>query len=346
MRKLIIGFFILWITFFLSGELKYKISGKVTREGAGVKGYKLQITHDTEKGSKGKAGKKEFITGEDGSYYFNLIPGKYNLLCYSLTSENGEDELIPMGPHIIHVVEKDIENLDFTLLKELEILDAYKNILEEIPEDVLSVTYKWGRVPLFNEAECKIVAEKQLEELKKENGADILKGSSLGIPVKIYDMSENPVFYQFSIINLNVEVGYIGIHAIGIKPKEAGVFSYMDITLSELKDSKELYEGRNETLDANISKAIKAISKAKGIDKNDIEFGKLLCLGPDSFSFGIMLKILSKNEDIIVMEDFSALTDDETIEEIKNNSEARYTLAYIFDRLAEKELEPKKEEIE
>ncbi len=345
MKKIFLGLFILLFVLFLSGEVKYKISGKVTRNDEGVKGYKLQVTPDNGNGSKGKIGEKEFITDTDGSYFFNLSPGKYNLLCYSLVSENGNDELIPMGPNIINVVDKDIENLNYTLLKELEILEAYKNILDEIPESVSTVNYKWGRVPLFPETECNVVAEEQLEILKKENGTDILNGSALGIPVKIYDMSSNPVFYQFPIINLNIEVGYIGVHAIGIRPKEAGLFSYMDITLSELRDSKELYEGRNETLDAKIPAAIKAISEKKGISKNDIEFGKLVCLGPDSFSFSVILKILSKGEEIVVdLEDFSALTDDETLEEIKNYSEARYALAYIFDTLAKQETQPVKTE--
>ena len=90
--------FCIILSFSIYGETKDKVSGKVLREGMGVKG--IAVIFDTTESYKGK--EIDFddcisTTDKDGNYSFYLAPGEYYIQC-DLTLYGGCFEFIAIGP--------------------------------------------------------------------------------------------------------------------------------------------------------------------------------------------------------------------------------------------------------
>jgi hypothetical protein len=325
------------------GETKYKVSGKVLREGKGVKG--VAVIFDTTESYKGKEIKFDDCiskTDGEGNYYFYLASGEYSIRC-DLGHYGGWDEFIAIGPESFVVRNKNIKNLNFVLVSEIEIVEANVDILKEIPSSTPTVSYKWGRIPIFSEAECRKVAE---EEMADSLSDELLKGAKMGTPVIFYDFQDNPVFYQYTVKNMGVIIAYFGVHAAGdLKPCLHYVFNSLETgTLEELKTFKESPESEKlKPWDARVPDAIEKLAEEKNCSTTDIEFLKLICFTPREFApLDAMLKITSKNEIVFVSLQNYAIDDgvftEEDMEIAKARSELEYTLSYIMEVKGKKNL--------
>ncbi len=336
MKKILIFILIFAIPVFFYTQSSFVISGRVTLNGKGVPNVNVLIysidNYYSDMKSENQKVEISTKTNSFGGYHFDLKPGKFGIKCDYSPPVAVSEELFVIGPERFELKDKEIANLNFKIVNSWEYIKFNAKILSEIPETVSTVNYKWGKVPIFSEDECKLKAKLFLETLKKEEKKDILNGSSLGIPLKAYDMQGNTVFYQFPITNLDIRIGYIGIHAIGIKPKELNLFNYPSITLQELNEKIVYFKNKNLLMD-NKSEIIKKKTALKlDIDPNELMFKKILSLGPDSFSFYMVFNKFPGEEDIIVdMNDYTILSSEKSKEQIQDESEARYTLRYITD---------------
>jgi hypothetical protein len=326
---------ILFLTFFLVlylntfGEIKYKVSGKVLREGAGVKGIDVRCFPIFESDDFNLADSKdqECITDKNGQFAFYLKPGKYHLICGINNPPPGELDTLEDYKEIV-VVDKNIKNIIFELYTPLEIINANLNILEEIPDTTPTVNYRWGRVPIQSLEECRLAAEDEFADFKDES--EILMGAKIGPPVIFYDLKDNPGCYQFPIVNFGVEVGYIGIDAMRLEPVENG-YGYLGITLNELKASAKTMKGQKATAERFVPDAIEWVAEKKGCNKEDITLLKLLCLtaikGGNLYA---MLRIIPTDKIIVVnLSSRDILTDRYTLAEIQEYTEDGVTLWYI-----------------
>jgi hypothetical protein len=265
---------------------------------------------------------KDSITNIDGQFVFYLKPGKYGFVC------GVDGELEAVGPEEIVVVNKNIKNIVFRLYTVLEIIEANLDILNEIPPSTPTVRYKWGRVPIHSEKECRVVAEEWLSDFKDES--EVLIGARIGSPVICYDLKDNPGYYQFPVINMGVEVGYIGVDAMQLDPEMLG-HGYIEMTLEEFKTKLETIKGRKATFDRFVPDAIEKVAEKKGLNKDDIEFVKLLCLAANrGGNLYAMLRIIPTNKTVIVnLYSFDILTDRLTLEEIQEDTEDGIIYNYI-----------------
>lgn len=330
-------FLLITLLFSLSvfGET-FVISGKVTLNDKGVENAKISILklsdESTEESIETQNIEMVTTTNSVGRFHFSLLPGKYKISCDYTSPVAIIDELFAAGPDQFEVKDKSLEDINFKIVGSIGFIEANKNILEEIPDSILSLNYKWGKIPLFSEEECKLKAAGFLDTLKDEDGKDVLNGAVLGVPLKIYDLNGNIVFYQFPITNLDTRIGYIGIHSIGVKPEESNFFNYPSISLTELNNRIIEFKEKNFLMDAKIPELKIKTAMKLGIDKGELMFKRFLSLGPDSFSFYIVFTRFPEEAEIIVdMNDLSILSSEKTFEEIRENSEARFTLEYILD---------------
>ncbi len=337
MKKVFIQLILIFFSIGLMGRDSYIVSGKVLQGDNSVNGVRVTVSvinenNETEENSSGNV--TEFVTTSNsaGIFHFNLPSGKYSIECEYTPSHAVPDELFVIGPEVFEVEDKGVENLVFKVVDSLGYIEFNAGLLEKTVNSSSSVNYKWGKLPMFSEEECKVKATSFLNVLKNEEKKDILKGATLGIPLKIYDLGGNPAFYQFPIINLETRIGYIGIHSIGIQPEESNFFSYPRITLSELKERKSEFENKNFLMDNIIPYAKERVASKMGISSGDLIFRKLLSLTPDSFGFYIVFTKFPDEKEIIVdLNDYSIVSEKKTVEELRDESEARYTLEYILD---------------
>ncbi len=332
---------LLYSAIFLSAVIFYSqstyvVSGIVTKDGSGTENAKIKVIKISEETSGENSVENNYentITSNPvGRFHFNLYPGKYKIICDYTSPVAIPHELFVIGPEEFEVKDKSIEDLEFRIVDEIGYIEANKAILDSIQESVPSVNYKWGKIPLFTEEECKLKAEGFLNTLKDEEGKDVLNGSALGIPLKIYDLNGNVVFYQFPITNLDTRIGYIGVHSVGIKPEESNFFNYPSISLKELNDRLIEFKNKNFLMDSKIPELKMKTAAVLKIDQSELMFKRFLSLGPDSFSFYVVFTIFpDENEIIVDMNDISILSNEKTVDQIRDESEARYTLKYILD---------------
>jgi len=336
MKKLFIFIILLISVWRLTGQESFVVAGIVTQDGKGVENAKITVTKVTEgsEGTESVAGNTWFTSTSNsiGRFHFMLKPGKYEIVCDYISPVAVPHELFVTGPAEFEITDNSIEDLEFKVVNGIGYIEANKAILENIQDTVPAVNYKWGKIPLFSEEECKLKAWGFLNTLKDEEGKDVLSGSSLGIPLKVYDMNGNVVFYQFPITNLDTRIGYIGVHAVGVKPEESNFFNYPSISLKELNDRLLEYKDKNFLMDSKIPDLKSGIASKLNIDPAELMFKRFLSLGPDAFGFhAVFTRFPDENEFIVDMNDFSILTNDKTPDEIRDESEAAFTLKYILD---------------
>lgn len=336
MKKVLIPFLIMISASLIFGESLYVVSGIVTKDGTGVEDAKIKITKLPDEKAEEKTDevmvKMSTTSNAVGRFHFNLKPGKYEISCDYTPPVAIPHELFVTGPENFEVSDKSIEDMEFKIVNDIGYIEANKAILDEIQESIPSVNYKWGKVPIFSLEECQLKAEGFLDTIKDEEGKDVLNGSALGIPLKMYDMNGNAVFYQFPITNLDTRIGYIGVHAIGVKPEESNFFNYPSISLKELNDRLIEFRNKNFLMDSLIPELKKKTASLLKIDHGELMFKRFLSLGPDAFSFYIVFtRFPDENEIIVDMNDISILSNEKTVDQIRDDSEAIYTLKYILD---------------
>lgn len=336
MKKILFAAIFLLISFIICGQTSYVVSGIVTKDGSGIENAKIFVVKlpgdSNDETTSEQIKQKKTTSNSVGRFHFTLEPGKYEISCEYISPVAIPHELFAIGPEAFEVTDKSIEDLEFKIVDDIGYIEDKKSLLDELPDTILSVNYKWGNVPLFSVEECKLKAEGFLDTLKDEDVKDVLNGSALGIPLKIYDMNGNVVFYQFPITNLDTRIGYIGVHAIGVKPEESNFFNYPSISLKELNDRLIEFKDKNFLLDSKIPELKKKTASLLKIDQGELMFKRFLSLGPDAFSFYIVFTKFPDEKEIIVdMNDLSILSNEKSDEQIRDESEARYTLKYILD---------------
>jgi len=336
MKRVLIPLIIIFTFFYICGEDTFVVSGVVTLEEKGVENAKIKVIRYSDENSEESPGTQfvELVTTSNpvGRFHFNLEPGKYTISCDYTSPVAVPEELFVSGPEEFELKEKSIEDLNFKIVNSIGYIESKKELLEDIPESIPTLNYKWGKIPVFSEEECKLKAAGFLDTLKDEEGKDVLNGAILGIPLKIYDMSGNVVFYQFPITNLDTRIGHIGVHSVGKRPEESNFFNYPSISLKELNDRIIEFKNKNFLMDNLIPDLSLKLAKKLRIDQGELMFKKFLSLGPDAFSFYVVFSRFPDEEEIIVdMNDLSILSSEKTIDEIRDESEARYTLKYILD---------------
>jgi len=336
MKKILISLIVFILPALFYTESSLVVSGRVTIKGKGVAKAKVSISRINSQKSDTESNEQEIeiftTTNSFGGYYFNLKPGKFKINCDYTPPAVVSEELYVTGPENFELLDKGIDDLNFKIVNGLEYVKANVKILSEISESIPAVNYKWGKVPLFSEDECKFKANGFLKTLKNEEVKDVLNGSSLGIPMKVYDIQGNIVFYQFPIINLDTRIGFIGVHALGIKPEVSNIFTYPSITLRELNNRIIDFKSKNFLMDGEASILKEIVALKLNINPEELMFKKILSLGPDSFSFYMVFNKFPGEENIIVdMNDKTILSSEKSKEQIQEESEARYTLKYILD---------------
>lgn len=336
MKKFLIFAVLMLTVMLVSAQESFVVSGIVTQNGKGVENAKITVSRISEEAEErgNTVGTSLFktTTNSIGRFHFMLKPGKYEILCNYTSPVAVPHDLFVTGPEEFEVTDTSIEDLTFKVVDSFGYIEANKAVLENIQDSVPAVNYKWGKIPLFTEEECKLKAEGFLNTLKNEEGKDVLNGSTLGIPLKVYDMNGNVVFYQFPITNLDTRIGYIGIHALGVKPEESNFFNYPSISLKELNDRLLEYKDKNFLMDSKIPSLKKGIAKKLNIDPAELMFKRFLSLGPDAFGFyAVFTRFPDEKEIIVDMNDLSVITDEKTPEQIRDESEARFTLKYLLD---------------
>jgi len=297
MRKII--FFVVLVVFLffnLNSEIKYKVSGKVLQNNQPVKNYYIRIVGKTNIKKRKRRIEKDLFPNKKGEYSAYLPNGEYYITCDFIKLPETEDKFFvsPIGPEKFCVNNKNIDGIDFTIYKDSEIIEANISILNNIPQTTPTVNYRWGRVPLYPEEKCREFAKSTMWDIVIELPSDIRANLKLGEPVVYFDFKNNPIFYEYPIVytNLNVEVAYFGVQALGIKPTQGSSFNIMDI---ESKADPELkrYRGIPFTTDGLIPRVIENLAHKRGIDKADIIVDKLI------FYYGfanILFKIKSTGE--------------------------------------------------
>jgi len=317
------------------GEIKYKVSGKVLREGIGVKGVDVICFPIFESDNYNLADSKDqkCIADKNGRFVFYLKPGKYNLICGSSNPPPGELESLEDYKEIV-VVDKNIKNIIFRLYTLTEIITANLNILEQIPDTTPTVNYRWGKVPIQSMEDCRLAAEEEFVDFKDES--EVLSGAKIGPPVIYYDLKDNPGCYEFPIINFGVEVGSIDVDAMRLEPVVNG-YGYLEMTLDELKTKAKEMKGQKATAEQFILEAIERAAEKNGCNKEDIILLKLLCLTDIKFgNLFAMLKIIPTNKIIVIhLPSLDIITDSYTLEEIQEYTEDGVTLRYIKEYINE-----------
>ena len=342
MKKAFIFLPIFFFSVFFYGQgQEFVVSGKVTLNSIGVKDATISVLKlsDNSSGDEDNAENVELVTttNSSGIFHYSIQPGKYKIKCEYTSPVAVPDELFVTGPEKFELIDKSIEELNFKIVDSIGFIEANAGILEKIPDQVPTVNYKWGKIPIFSEEECKLKVSTFLGMLKGEEGKDVLDGATLGIPLKMFDMTGNIVFYQFPITNLDTRIGYIGVHSVGLNPKESNLFNYPSISLKELNDRLIEFRSMNFLMDSRIPDMRRRTAAKLGVDPGELMFKRFLSLGPDSFSFYIVFNKFPDEKEIIVdMNDYSILSEEKTTEQICDESEARYILKYILDLKSEK----------
>ena len=332
---------ILFLTFFLVlylntfGEIKYKVSGKVLREGIGFKGIDVNCfpIFDSDNYNLVDSTDQKCITDKNGRFVFYLKPGKYNSICGSSNPPPVELESLEDYKEIV-VVDKNIKNIIFELYTPLEIIKANLNILGQIPDTTPTVNYRWGKVPIQSMEDCKLAAEEEFVDFKDES--EVLIGAKIGPPVIYYDLKNNPGCYEFPIINFGVEVGSISVDAMRLEPVVNG-YGYLEMTLDELSTNAKTMKGQKATAEKFVPDAIERAAEKNGCNKEDIILLKLLCLtaikGGNLYA---LLKIIPKDKIIVVnLSSLDIITDSYTLEEIQEYTEDGITAWYIKEYINE-----------
>jgi len=301
MKKILFVLFIVFLLLNVHGEIKYKVSGKVLQNGKSVSNFNIRI--------RGKESniRQTVIPDKNGYYFFYLPSGKYKIECDHVLMPRTKDEMFIkiVGPDEITVQNKNISRVSFNIYKYTEIIESNRGVLSSISQEIPTVEYRWGRVPLHSEGKCREYAESMKDIVTDDMPSDILAGLKLGEPVVYFDFKNNPIFYEYPVVytNLNVEVGYFGVEALGIQPS----FGMDSIALEiESKNDPNLRRYKKMlpiTSDGLIPRVIEKLVQKKNISKKDITVEKLIFTGSTT---EVLLKIKSTNE--LILASFTSLT--------------------------------------
>ncbi len=325
------------VVFSVSGysETLFRVSGKVLWKGKGV--YKAYISVVRIDKSFTPI-QKECVTDENGDFFLYLSPGKYSIICdviketrFNSNTNDYYDEIV--GPKVIVVKNKNINNIIYKLMTYKEIITANKDILKRIPDTVKKIKYCNISIPLYSLSSCKKTALDNLEYIK-ENNSSVLKGSILGEPIPFYDLDDNPIVYLFPIKKNNVEIGVMYISANTLNPKliESGYLE-SDKEIAKVKDKKE---GVREWIYNKIVKTcIEKTAKKVGCDINDIVLKRLLYLPiyNKGKKYLLLEKTSTKQRIIVNFVGDIIITEKKLIDEIKKFSE-EFTIFNIIEDIA------------
>jgi len=344
MKKIIFVLFIIFLLLNVNGEIKYKVSGKVIRNNKGYGNAKITVSalelYDNKDAKN--VSDQTIKTSSEGKFQFYLLPGKYYLFCEYIPSPKGEIYgLRNTGPKEFIVKNKNLTNITLKLFKVTEFIQENLAVLDEIPQSIPTVKYKYGRIPIYSESNCRATAIKELESIKKTGTEldSVLKGSIIaGAPRVFYDFQNNPIFYQFPVKNIGVIVGSIDISAIGSLEPEANDSEYREISLSDLKNRRNEFLGKKWGVDVVYPFLLKNIANKMGFDKTNLELVNYICIGPDSLSLYFQVKNKLNNKSYYFNTDngFVEWSDDD-INKIREESETMITYYYIQDVIDSRE---------
>ena len=189
MKKVLIFALIIFTSLLIYGQSQFVVSGLVTLKEKGVENVKIKVIKYSDENSEESLSTQfvEMFTTSNsvGRFHFSLQPGKYRITCDYTSPVAIPEELFVSGPEEFELKDKSIEDLNFKIVNSIGYIEANMGILEEIQESIPAVNYKWGKIPVFSEEECKLKAAGFLDTLKDEEGRDVLNGAILGIPLKI-----------------------------------------------------------------------------------------------------------------------------------------------------------------
>ena len=321
-------------------ETAFQVSGRILRQGTGYKGI-LVIADPISKeksGSQIQYQDRTCETDDDGKFQFILSPGEYKIR----TDFVYDDELkycFVVGPENFTVKDKNIDNVNMSIFTEMEVLQANLDILNDIPDSTPAIAYEWGRVPLHSADTCRQYAQKELKSVVELIDSDLLEGATLGSPVVFYDFKDNPVFYQYPVVYSGVEIGYFGVHAVGLEPKIDRFAGY-----HEFRSKRELFPFQDTdtrmTWDTYLADARKSVAEKKHWNINDIQLVKFICHDAlNNVALYVMLKKVPENEILLVnLFSYNILTDICSMEDIKKDSELQNCLLYIIQIKSQKKL--------
>lgn len=276
-------------------EDEYKISGRVIRNNTGVSEVSLSFS------SEGRRG-VEVITDKEGRFSVYLPKGKYSLLNdYTFENDNYLIAIGPNGynlPYRFEVSEKNIVNLNVRLYTQMEIVEANRAVFEQ-KIDHPTITTRWGEIPIYSMKECKKFAEGELVNDKERRiiDSDLFQEAVLGSPVVFYDLHGNPSYYQFPEIVRNIGVSYVGVFAIGKKPRRGNLRVQIADTDEELREVITKKTQDRVTSDIFIPDVIKRTAEILKCDIGDIEIVRLLCIKSSGYEpFYAMVKVKTTGE--------------------------------------------------
>ena len=295
---------VVFLFFTLNSEIEYKVSGKVMRKGEGVKGVIVTICTANPKKELSDYISKKVQTDNNGKFVFYIPRGEYGFSFY-LTEKYEEKGFYRVtGPFKLYVSDKNIANVNFNILSYREFIEINLNILKKIPLEQPTVRYKYGKIPIFSERECREDAIYYWKnEKNNEYLPDYLKNAKMGKITVYYDFRNNPAFYEYPFIYKGVEVACYGIHAIGFRiTREFSRYLKIDKNITEIEFNNKIEEYRKQKLSSHymIAKRIKVISEKENCDIKDIVIEKLICSNYGADCLKLLLNIPSKNKKYLI----------------------------------------------
>jgi len=356
--KRIILFVVLVVFIFsnLNGEIKYKVSGKVTRKDKGVKNVVIEVTtyigsskmYDNLPYSKRKF-RRKCTTNKDGYFSFYLKSGKYyiDVEDFENTLYAKPLEYLPIGPTIIEVKNKNIRNIRYEFYTLEERIEKYKYVLSEVPDNIPTIQYHWGKVQIHSEEECRKIALWRWRIFKRMHSGysedeiepELLRKTKIAKPIIYYDFRDNPVLYQYPFKYLGVGITCISVYAVGVKPEcDYSLGEIFFRTIAEIKKDITAARKLKLTSDKYIKDVIDEISKKEKIGKNQIEVVKLICFGAvlARSPFFVLLRIIPKNELVLSGLEYYGISYDKFRKSTQLFDERIVTLHYIESLLTEK----------
>jgi hypothetical protein len=335
----VLSFFFVFY-FVMYGETVFRVTGKITRNGIGVGNVVVQVS-SVFSDKNTDISEEKTRTDNKGDYVIFLKNGTYELNVILWKIENNQF-LIPVDlngfqlPKTISINNKNIMNLNFKIYSELEIIEANRNIFNSFSSYSDSIVTKWGKIPLHPLNDCKKLAEDCLYEKisnKSLIDSDLMKNAKLGPPVVFYDLESRPVYFQFPIILNGVEISFIGIFAVGVTPIEGSFSSQIADTEEELINVINSGNKTTATGDRLIPFAVTNISYQKKCNPENVQVVRLICLNANELKpFYLWTKINPEKVDVLVSLYYKekCLTDDYSIDQIKESSDFQNALAFIY----------------
>jgi len=335
-KLLFVVLFVVVLSTMIYSETLFRVSGKVLRKGKGVKGVLVKCNGFDE---KGRYVRLTVFTDKDGKYEFELRKGKYKIRVRT-KHDKYMNRMYDLRYLTIKVSEKNIKNLNFYLFTFEDIVKVNKDILDSVPKNKPFVEYKWGRIPLHTEKECRKFVRNRLKEDKKMlsrySGINIREFNGLKIrkPIPLYDLRGNIVSYIYYIVKNGIEIGRYEVMAIG---KEVS-----DTVRSDVLVNKKIYEQllkekkTYNDLEASINRSLNRYCKIMKLKREDIEYLKLISgvlsyrLNGMIYSPYIMVKNKKNNKrELVSLKYGEGFPDFWTFEDIRNWYEKQMILGYL-----------------